>query len=247
MTDLVAVANTTRRDDRRPHVVLTVRLASLSAPWRYDDGDDRYPHVYGPLDRAAITEARPIARRPDGSFLPIERPDVRERPRMPALLRALVDNGVRFLVVGSSGAALLGAHLQPGDLDVCVATDATNLERLGAALIAVGARPRVSVPGWVTEEEAAAWTPGLTAETLELLFQTPHGDLDILFASLAPDGRREVPYEELLGPSVEVAIEGTTVAVASPAHLLASKLAAGRPKDLLARDALERLVAKTRP
>ena len=74
MADLVAVANTFYRDDPRPHVVLTIDLASLDAPWRYD-GDERYPHVYGPIDRPAIGEVRPIPRSPDGEFLPIDRED----------------------------------------------------------------------------------------------------------------------------------------------------------------------------
>lgn len=67
--DLVEVANTFYRDEPGPHVVLTVVLQSLTVPWRYD-GDARFPHVYGPLDRAAITEVRPIPRDTAGAFLP---------------------------------------------------------------------------------------------------------------------------------------------------------------------------------
>jgi predicted Zn-dependent protease with MMP-like domain/uncharacterized protein (DUF952 family) len=74
MVDLVEVANSFYRDDPRPHVVLTVQFARLTSDWRYD-GDSRYPHVYGPLDRAAITAVRPIPRATDGTFLPIERSD----------------------------------------------------------------------------------------------------------------------------------------------------------------------------
>jgi uncharacterized protein (DUF952 family) len=244
MTDLVEVANAFYRDDPGLHVVLTVRLASLTSAWRYD-GDDRFPHVYGRLDRGAITEVRPIDRADDGTFLPIERADPRKRPDIPALLGALDAAGVDFLVVGSGGAALLGAALDPGDLDVCVATDDANLDRVGVALRAVGARPRVSVPGWVTPEEAAAWRPERTPSSLELLFETRQGDLDILFASLGPERRGEIPYEELIGSSITIELAGRPVRVASPEHLLGSKLAARRPKDLRAREALERLVAET--
>lgn len=70
MADLVDVANAYYRDDQRPFVVLTIALGSLFSPWRYD-GDERYPHVYGPLDRPAITEVRPIVRDEDGAFLSI--------------------------------------------------------------------------------------------------------------------------------------------------------------------------------
>jgi uncharacterized protein (DUF952 family) len=82
MSDLVDVANSLYRHDPGPHVVLTIALWWLSAPWHYD-GDDRYPHVYGPLDRRAITEVRPIARDAQGAFLPIERPDERRYPDLP--------------------------------------------------------------------------------------------------------------------------------------------------------------------
>lgn len=70
MADLVDVANAFYRDEAGPHVVLTVALGRLSSPWRYD-GDARYPHVYGPLDRRAITEVRAITRDAEGAFLPI--------------------------------------------------------------------------------------------------------------------------------------------------------------------------------
>jgi uncharacterized protein (DUF952 family) len=73
MGDLVEVANTFYRDAPGDHVVLTIALDALTSPWRYD-GDARYPHVYGPLDRAAITEVRPIDRAADGAFLPVDPP-----------------------------------------------------------------------------------------------------------------------------------------------------------------------------
>lgn len=79
MADLVEVANTFYRADPRPHVVLTIRLASLTSPWRYD-GDERFPHVYGPLDGVAITGVRPIDRNDDGTYRPIEPLDLRRWP-----------------------------------------------------------------------------------------------------------------------------------------------------------------------
>ena len=66
--DLVDVGNRYYRDDPRPYVVLSILLPRLTAPWRYD-GDDRYPHVYGPIDRDAITEVHPMLRSADGTFL----------------------------------------------------------------------------------------------------------------------------------------------------------------------------------
>jgi uncharacterized protein (DUF952 family) len=66
--DLVAIANAFYRDESGPHVVLTVVLARLDAPWRYD-GDRRFPHVYGPLDGASIVEVRSMERDASGAFV----------------------------------------------------------------------------------------------------------------------------------------------------------------------------------
>ena len=74
IADLVDVANALYRDEPGPHRVLTIALDRLSAPWRYD-GDERYPHVYGPLDRAAITAVRPIRRDAGGAFLAMQHAD----------------------------------------------------------------------------------------------------------------------------------------------------------------------------
>lgn len=71
MADLVGVANAFYCDEPGPHVVLTVALERLDALWRYD-GDERFPHVYGPLRRDAVTEVRPMTRDGEGRFLPIE-------------------------------------------------------------------------------------------------------------------------------------------------------------------------------
>jgi uncharacterized protein (DUF952 family) len=239
MADLVDVANAFYRTDARPHLVLTIALRWLTAPWRYD-GDERYPHVYGPIDRAAITEVRPIGREPDGTYLPIERRDERVPPDMPALLRRLVDADVQFVVVGSSGAALLGAAIRPGDLDICPATDQANLRRLAAFIAGLGARPRVGVPGWVTPQEAAAYVPEARIPSLDLLFETPFGDVDVIARPLSPG----LTYEALIGGATLADVDGRPVPVAAPAAIAASKLGARRPKDVRARDELERLAAE---
>jgi uncharacterized protein (DUF952 family) len=69
--DLIDVANRYYREDPRPFVVLGIFLPRLTAPWRYD-GDPRYPHVYGPIDRAAIIRVDSMLRASDGTFLSFE-------------------------------------------------------------------------------------------------------------------------------------------------------------------------------
>lgn len=63
------VANRYYRTDPRPYLLLTIDLERLAVPWRYDAAGEEYPHLYGPLNRAAIVGVRPSPRAPDGTFL----------------------------------------------------------------------------------------------------------------------------------------------------------------------------------
>jgi uncharacterized protein (DUF952 family) len=71
-TEMVATANRHYRADPRPFVVLTIDLDRLTSPWRVDDPGGIYPHVFGPIDRTAIVDVRPMPRAADGTFRPFE-------------------------------------------------------------------------------------------------------------------------------------------------------------------------------
>lgn len=66
---LAGAGNRYYRADTRPYLVLTVDLGRLQAPWRYDAAGDCFPHIYGPINRAAIIAAHHAARAADGTFL----------------------------------------------------------------------------------------------------------------------------------------------------------------------------------
>lgn len=70
--EMVATANRHYRDDPRTFVILTIDLDRLTSPWRFDDASGTYPHVYGPIDRAAIVAVAPAPRDPGGAFLPFD-------------------------------------------------------------------------------------------------------------------------------------------------------------------------------
>jgi uncharacterized protein (DUF952 family) len=70
--EMVATANRHYRDDARGFVILTVDLDRLTSPWRVEDPAGIYPHVFGPIDRAAIVGARLMPRDDDGAFLPFD-------------------------------------------------------------------------------------------------------------------------------------------------------------------------------
>jgi Nucleotidyl transferase of unknown function (DUF2204) len=55
------------------------------------------------------------------------------------LLRALAENGVEFVVVGGVAAQLHGWQGATADLDIAVANDGANVDRLNKTLAQVGA------------------------------------------------------------------------------------------------------------
>jgi uncharacterized protein (DUF952 family) len=70
--EMVAVANRLYVHDPRSFLVLTVDLERVGSPWRFDDPDRRYPHVYGALDPSAVSEVRRMRRDQDGRFIGID-------------------------------------------------------------------------------------------------------------------------------------------------------------------------------
>ena len=54
--------------DARSFLALTVDLDALDVPWRYDDPGSPYPHIYGPIGRAAVQRSVGVDRGPDGRF-----------------------------------------------------------------------------------------------------------------------------------------------------------------------------------
>ena len=65
---MVATANRFYRADPRPFVVLTVDLDATGSPWRFDDPEQRFPHIYGPIAPAAVVDVRQLLRDADGTF-----------------------------------------------------------------------------------------------------------------------------------------------------------------------------------
>ena len=138
-----------------------------------------------------------------------------------AAFKALIDNGVDYVVIGGIGSALHGSTSVTQDLDICYRRGRDNLVRLAAALTGMQA----------TLRGAPEQVPFiLDAKTLSLgdnfTFNTMHGALDCLGHPAGSEG-----YEELAARSVQVDLDGIVVRVASLDDLISMKMAAGRPKD----------------
>jgi len=70
---MIAVANRFYRATAGDFVLLVIDPAHLTAPVKWEpSGDDLaalFPHIYGPIDRAAVQNVRMVQRAPDGEFL----------------------------------------------------------------------------------------------------------------------------------------------------------------------------------
>jgi uncharacterized protein (DUF952 family) len=70
---LVWVGNQFYGGDSRDHVVLVIDPARLMAPVRFEDPENVFPHLYGPLNVEAVDTVLRIGRREDGTFIGVER------------------------------------------------------------------------------------------------------------------------------------------------------------------------------
>ncbi len=100
--EVAAAGNRYYRADPRPHYAVVIDLRRITAPWRYD-GDERFPHIYGGIDRIAVLATPPAPRMADGIFLPPEWAD--PMPQEGDLITPKI--GVNAAVFDDAGRVLL--------------------------------------------------------------------------------------------------------------------------------------------
>ena len=62
------VANEFYTTDERAHTVLVIDTSALASPLRYDDDEQLFPHIYGPLNVEAVVDELPVHRGDNGAF-----------------------------------------------------------------------------------------------------------------------------------------------------------------------------------
>jgi hypothetical protein len=138
-------------------------------------------------------------------------------------LRILIEEEVRFIVVGGLAGRAWGSPTITNDLDICYERSAVNLVRLATALRRLEARLRgvsEDVPFQV-DDRALKFGDSFTFETIAGPFDclgTPSGTTG--FADLAKNAK-------------ELEIGDMRVLFTSLDDLMRMKKAAGRPKDLI--------------
>jgi len=158
-------------------------------------------------------------------------------PNLAALLDTLDEHEVDYLVGGSVAAMALGApDVSPADLDVIPANVPANLERLAAALDAVGATAGPTYGEWGTDDSGErVWVEDGRLRPVRPLDPDDETTFDHSFESL--HGRVDVvpemagTYEVLRPRAVRVQVAGADRWIAGPIDLLAGMTRPRRPKD----------------
>jgi uncharacterized protein (DUF952 family) len=68
--EMVATANRHYAAVPGAFVIVTVDLDRVTSTWRVEDPGRIYPHIFGPIDRAAVVAVIVAPRAADGTFLP---------------------------------------------------------------------------------------------------------------------------------------------------------------------------------
>lgn len=152
------------------------------------------------------------------------------------LLRALDTQKVSYVVIGGLAGVIYGSAVPTEDLDITPEASRGNLGRLAEALTGLGAKLWVDGQAldWPLDERSF---DGFTAMT----FTTPHGKLDVVLRPDAPKPQRYFDFETLDRNATDQRAFGLRVRVASLDDVMASKAAAGRPKDIDGLRGLEQL------
>lgn len=138
------------------------------------------------------------------------------------LLRSLVAFGVRFLVVGGYAVMEYAEPRYTKDLDLLIATDPTNAERVFLALKAFGAPLAGLTPADFTDADAF-YKIGAPPMRVDILMSIPG-----------------VAFDEAWEQRHTVTMFGLDVPLISREHLIDAKRASGRPIDLIDLNELER-------
>lgn len=147
----------------------------------------------------------------------------------PALIQALADSGVEFILVGGVAATVHGSTRLTRDVDVVYARSPENLQRVAASLAPHAPYLRGAPPGL-----PFTWDAETLRRGLNFTLTTALGDIDLLGEITGGGG-----YELLLSRSRHVTIFDRAVLCLDLPALIQVKRAAGRPRDLEAVAELE--------
>jgi hypothetical protein len=152
-----------------------------------------------------------------------------------ALLAALDDGDVSFIIVGGLAATIHGSSRLTQDVDIVYGRSDDNIERLVGALAPYDPYLRGVPPGLPFE-----WSAETIKRGLNFTLTTGVGDIDILGEIIGGGS-----YDDLLPHTVTVELFAHSHRCLDLPRLIHVKRAAGRPKDLEVIAELEALLEES--
>jgi len=146
-----------------------------------------------------------------------------------ALLRALSESGVEFVLVGGVAGIVHGSTRLTVDVDAVYRRTAENIDRLVLALTPYHPYLRGAPPGLPFRWDAATIKRGLN-----FTLTTDIGDVDLLGEVTGGGG-----YDNLAGSTLSIRVFGIECRCLTLDKLIEVKRAAGRPRDFEAIAELE--------
>jgi predicted nucleotidyltransferase len=153
-----------------------------------------------------------------------------------ALIRALADAGVEFILVGGVAAIVHGSSRLTRDVDIVYRRSPDNLRRLVLALAPYHPYLRGAPPGLPFRWDVATLEHGLN-----FTLTTDLGSLDLL-GEITGGGA----FENLAPHTLRIQIFGVECSCLDLEQLIQVKRAAGRPRDLEAVAELETILEERR-
>jgi predicted nucleotidyltransferase len=147
------------------------------------------------------------------------------------LLSVLTKQRVDYIIVGGVAATVHGSSRLTQDVDICYSRTDPNLDRIVRALRPLDPYLRGAPRGLPFD-----WSPATLHAGLNFTLTTAAGDIDLL-GEVTGGGR----YEDLIGHTIDVTLFRQRTKVLNLEWLIATKRAAGRPRDLEAIAELEAL------
>ena len=155
------------------------------------------------------------------------------------LFTALHTAGVEYIVVGGVAATVHGSSRLTQDVDICYARTDANLDRVVRAL-----RPLKPYLRGVPRGLPFEWSAATLRNGLNFTLTTTAGDIDLL-GEITGGGT----YNDMIDHTITVTLFSHDTKCLNLEWLIATKRAAGRPRDLEAIAELEALaeeIARTR-
>jgi predicted nucleotidyltransferase len=145
-----------------------------------------------------------------------------------AIVGALNDHGVRYLLVGGMAVVAHGHGRMTHDLDFVIALDSDNILRTFRALAGLGYQPRVPVTAeaLANPDHRLRWIEEKGMTVLNLYSETHRATPVDLFVTEPFD------FDDVYARSIETDVEGVRFRYVDLQTLIRMKEAAGRPVDV---------------